>query len=104
VTGFGEFDPIPGQPVLPGMPSQAKPADGQSPLPGLEFAADDSRAAGVMFPAGDDQVAGDQDLAAVAAGLSALDGDGARMAAAIRGALDMLLDGQHTRPPPVSEG
>jgi hypothetical protein len=32
----------------------------------------------------------------VAAELRALDGDGSRMAAAIRGALDMLLDGQHT--------
>ena len=35
-------------------------------------------------------------LAAVAAELRGLDGDGSRMAAAIRGALDMLLDGQHT--------
>jgi len=32
----------------------------------------------------------------VAAELRTLDGDGSRMAAAIRGALDMLLDGQHT--------
>jgi len=32
----------------------------------------------------------------VAAELGGLDGDGSRMAAAIRGALDMLLDGQHT--------
>jgi Restriction endonuclease NaeI/Domain of unknown function (DUF4062) len=38
----------------------------------------------------------DRELAAVAAELNALDPDGARMAAAIRGALDMLLDGQHT--------
>ena len=36
------------------------------------------------------------ELAAVAAELRGLDGDGSRMAAAIRGALDMLLDGQHT--------
>ena len=36
------------------------------------------------------------ELAAVAAGLRTLDPDGARMAAAIRTALDMLLDGQHT--------
>jgi hypothetical protein len=96
VTGFSEFEPVPGQLVLPGMPSQAEPADGQSPLPGLEFAADDSRAAGLVFPAGDGQVAGDQELAAVAAELSAVDRDGAGMATAIRGALDMLLDGQHT--------
>ena len=32
----------------------------------------------------------------MAAELTALDEDGSRMAAAIRGALDMLLDGQHT--------
>ena len=32
----------------------------------------------------------------MAAELSGLDGDGSRMAAAIRGALDILLDGQHT--------
>ena len=32
----------------------------------------------------------------MAAELRGLDGDGTRMAAAIRGALDMLLDGQHT--------
>ena len=38
----------------------------------------------------------DAELAAVAAELRGLDGDGSRMAAAIRGALDMLLDGQHT--------
>jgi len=36
------------------------------------------------------------ELAAVAAALSALDPEGALMAAAIRRALDMLLDGQHT--------
>ena len=38
----------------------------------------------------------DPELAAVAAELRGLDGDGSLMAAAIRGALDMLLDGQHT--------
>ena len=43
-----------------------------------------------------DGAVGDGDLAAVAAELRALDGDGSQMAAAIRGALDMLLDGQHT--------
>ncbi len=96
----GEAEPIPGQLALPGMPSPAGAdgADGrQATLPGLEFlAADgpaDERAAGGA--AGDGTV-GDGDLAAVAAELRALDGDGSRMAAAIRGALDMLLDGQHT--------
>ena len=63
-------------------------------LPGLEFPAADRRAAADRACA--DQAAVDRDLAAVAAELRALDGDGSRMAAAIRGALDMLLDGQHT--------
>ena len=66
------------------MPSPAGPAFGQASLPGLEFLAADGR------------VTDDRELAAVAAELRALDGDGARMATAIRGALDMLLDGQHT--------
>src|SRR5437867_1810507 len=60
---------------------------GQPTLPGLEV------------PAPDDPGAGDGDdseLAAVAAELRGLDEDGSLMAAAIRGALDMLLDGQHT--------
>jgi len=92
----GEPEPIPGQLTLPGMPSPAETGGaggGQATLPGLEFPAADD-------PAGDgaagDGAAGDGDLAAVAAELRVLDGDGSRMAAAIRGALDMLLDGQHT--------
>ena len=56
---------------------------GQAALPGLDDLRD---------PAPGD----DPELAAVATELTALDGDGSRMAAAIRGALDMLLDGQHT--------
>jgi hypothetical protein len=75
--------PLLSQP-LPGMPSPAGPPFGQASLPGLEFLA------------ADDRVTDDRELAAVAAELRALDGDGARMATAIRGALDMLLDGQHT--------
>ncbi len=73
---------VPGQLALPGMPDPAGPADGQGVLPGLEV------------PEAGRQ--GDGELDAVAAGLRGLDGDGSRMAAAIRGALDMLLDGQHT--------
>ena len=84
VSPSGDFPPIPGQLVLPGMPSPAVPANGQAPLPGLEF------------PEVSGPHAGDLELAAVAGELRALDGDGSRMAAAIRGALDMLLDGQHT--------
>ena len=82
----GDLEPIPGQLALPGMPSAAADSGGtggQPTLPGLELPA-----AG----AGDD----DPELAAVAAELCGLDQDGSLMAAAIRGALDMLLDGQHT--------
>ena len=86
----GEPEPIPGQLTLPGMPSPAEAVGGQATLPGLEFP---RRTAG---RAGRGLAAADGDLAAVAAELRALDGDGSRMAAAIRGALDMLLDGQHT--------
>ncbi len=78
-----EPEAIPGQLTLPGMPSSAEAGAGQPTLPGLEIPA-----AGGL--------ADDGDLAAVAGELRALDGDGSRMAAAIRGALDMLLDGQHT--------
>ncbi len=83
----GDPQLIPGQLPLPGMPPPpaAATADGQATLPGLEVAAADAR---------DDT--DDGELAAVAAELRGLDGDGSRMAAAIRGALDMLLDGQHT--------
>jgi hypothetical protein len=76
--------PLPGQLVLPGMPYPGpEPGPGQATLPGL----DDLRAPGPGE---------DPELAAVAASLTDLDPDGSRMAAAIRGALDMLLDGQHT--------
>jgi len=79
----GDLNPIPGQLTLPGMPPFPGARNGQPTLPGLDDLTD---------PAG----AGDAELAAVAAELAALDADGARMGAAIRGALDMLLDGQHT--------
>jgi Restriction endonuclease NaeI len=82
----GDLEPTPGQLILPGMPPYPAPGAGQPALPGLE-------GFGVRAcPA----APGDPALAAVAAELTALDADGARMAAAIRGALDMLLDGQHT--------
>ena len=100
----GEAEPIPGQLTLPGMPSAAGAAGaagaggGQATLPGLEFPAADAPADGGAVGDGTDGdgAVGDGDLAAVGAELRALDGDGSRMAAAIRGALDMLLDGQHT--------
>jgi len=79
----GGLEPIPGQLILPGMPSHPVAETRQPVLPGLE---------GLTDPTAPD----DPELAAVAAELSALDADGSRMADAIRGALDMLLDGQHT--------
>ena len=86
----GDPEPIPGQLALPGMPSAAEASGGtggQLTLPGLELPAPDDPGA----------VPGeDCELAAVAAELRGLDEDGSLMAAAIRGALDMLLDGQHT--------
>jgi len=82
----GDLEPIPGQLILPGMPAYPVAETGQPVLPGLEGFE------GLAGPA----VPGDPELAAVAAELSALDADGSRMAGAIRGALDMLLDGQHT--------
>jgi hypothetical protein len=71
---------LPGQLMLPGM-APPRPPDGQVTLPGLE----------VEAASGDDA-----ELAAVADELGKLDADGSLMAASIRGALDMLLDGQHT--------
>jgi hypothetical protein len=82
----GDLEPIPGQLILPGMPACPVPEAGQPALPGLE-------GFGVMT---DPAAPGDPELAAVAAELSTLDADGARMGGAIRGALDLLLDGQHT--------
>jgi hypothetical protein len=86
----GDLEPMPGQLALPGMPSAGADGDGQPVLPGLEPPGPD--------PAGrvGGQAQADDELGAVAAELRGLDGDGSRMAAAIRGALDMLLDGQHT--------
>jgi hypothetical protein len=84
----GEAELIPGQLTLPGMPSPDEATAGQATLPGLEWPEPGGGA--------DGRVADDGELAAVAAELRALDGDGSRMAAAIRDALDMLLDGQHT--------
>ena len=84
----GDLEPIPGQLALPGMPSATEPgggAAGQLTLPGLELPVPDGAGAG-----------DDSELAAVATELRGLDEDGSLMAAAIRGALDMLLDGQHT--------
>ena len=86
----GADEPLPGQLFLPGMPVAAEPPTGQGVLPGLESGAMDGMAGC------DPDLTGDPELAAVATELRGLDHDGTRMAGAIRGALDMLLDGQHT--------
>ena len=106
----GDLEPLPGQLLLPGMP-QAGPglANGQPTLPGLDVldgwagvgpadAGHDGAGQGGPRQGGPEQGGADPDpeLAAVAAELTALDGDGALTGEAIRGALDMLLDGQHT--------
>jgi hypothetical protein len=77
--------PPPGSPGGPGSPGFAA---GHPTLPGLEA---DLECGGVGR-----RGQADRELAAVAAELGKLDPDGTRMARAIRGALDMLLDGQHT--------
>ena len=97
----GEPEPIPGQLTLPGMPSPAEAAGAAAGRPRCPAWSSRRRTArpaatGAGDGAAGDGAPGDGDLAAVAAELRALDGDGSRMAAAIRGALDMLLDGQHT--------
>jgi hypothetical protein len=93
-----DAEPLPGQLLLPGMPSESAAGTAEpDTLPGLELP-------GLELPAGlpaglaagDGRPTADDELAAVAAELRGLDRDGSRMAAAIRGALDMLLDGQHT--------
>ena len=93
----GDLEPIPGQLTLPGMPSAADAA-GAAGRPRCPAWSSPRRTAGRRPACGRPCGPGadDGELAAVAAELHGLDGDGSRMAAAIRGALDMLLDGQHT--------
>jgi hypothetical protein len=92
-----DAEPLPGQLLLPGMPSEPAACTAEpDTLPGLELPAGPELSAGLGFSARDGRPTADDELAAVAAELRDLDRDGSRMAAAIRGALDMLLDGQHT--------
>jgi len=90
----GDSEPMPGQLALPGMPPAGADGGEQPALPGLERVGLELAGPELSAPAG--QAGEDGELGAVAAELRGLDGDGSRMAAAIRGALDMLLDGQHT--------
>jgi hypothetical protein len=106
-----DAEPLPGQLLLPGMPSEPAALSAEpDTLPGLELPAGLPAGFPAGFPGAGFPGAGllgagspgagppgaDDELAAVAAELRGLDRDGSRMAAAIRGALDMLLDGQHT--------
>jgi predicted transcriptional regulator len=103
---WGALDGPRGQAALPGVTPDPVPADGQRFLPGMASLAGAQDAAaghgGAGLTAGGlpgAQVPGadtDPELARVAAELLAIDPDGAGIGAAVRGALDMLLDGQHT--------
>jgi hypothetical protein len=78
-------EPLPGQLALPGMESEPADDSGQYLLPGMEHV---SAQAG----RGDE----DPELDRVAAALRAADPDGLLLAATLRRAFDLLLDGQHT--------
>src|SRR5487761_1773700 len=83
-------EPLPGQLSLPGLEPEYADSltedDGQAALPGLE---DIGGGPGSVADA-------DSQRDEVAAALRAADPDGTLMAAAIRRAFDLLLDGQHT--------
>ena len=81
----GPSEPLPGQLALPGLEPEPADDDGQYLLPGME---DVSGQAG----AGDE----DPERNRVAAALRAADPDGLLLAATLRQAFDLLLDGQHT--------
>ena len=81
----GAPEPLPGQLALPGMESEPADDRGQYLLHGME---DVSGQAGL----GDEDP--ERDL--VAAALRAADPDGLLLAATLRRAFDLLLDGQHT--------
>jgi hypothetical protein len=78
-------EPIPGQLALPGMDPEPDGDAGQRALPGMEDACTPPRGA-----------ATDPQREQVAAVLRAADPDLTQMAATIRRAFDLLLDGQHT--------
>jgi predicted transcriptional regulator len=82
-------DPVPpdGQRFLPGMGGLAGAQPAATRAPGVPAAPDAPDAPGADA---------DPELDRVAAELLAIDPDGSGIAGAVRGALDMLLDGQHT--------
>ena len=101
----GAAPPPRGQAALPGLTPDPDPADGQRLLPGMAGLAGAQHAApGLIGAAGRavPEAAGraapetDAELGLVAAELLATDPDGTRIGGAVRHALDLLLDGQHT--------
>jgi hypothetical protein len=83
--GDGAPEQLPGQLPFPGMEPGLPAGPGQGLLPGMEEVPPPACAAGA-----------DPERDQVAAALRAADPDSTLMAAAIRGAFDLLLDGQHT--------
>jgi len=81
----GAAEPVPGQLALPGMEPGADGDSGQRVLPGME-----------AIPRPPCRGGGDPDRDRVGAALRAADPDGTLLAATIRRAFDLLLDGQHT--------
>jgi Restriction endonuclease NaeI len=97
----GPIQPPRGQAVLPGITQDPVGADGQRVLPGLAGLGGAQHAPGrdAQGTAANRRLAAgdaDPELNRVAAELLAIDPDGSRIGGAVRGALDMLLDGQHT--------
>ncbi len=102
----GPEPPPRGQAVLPGLAPDPVTADGQRLLPGMAGLTGAQHAAAGLIARGGRAGAGapdmepdtgtDTELSQVAAELLTVDPDGSRIGAAVRTALDLLLDGQHT--------
>jgi hypothetical protein len=102
----GPEPPPRGQAVLPGLAPDPVTADGQRLLPGMAGLSGAQHAAagliarggrtGASAPDMEPDTGADTELSRVAGELLATDPDGARIGAAVRTALDLLLDGQHT--------
>jgi Restriction endonuclease NaeI len=96
----GAAPPPQGQAGLPGLTPGPVSADGQGLLPGMAGLAGPQYTAPALIVAGPGtplaSARTDAELGRVAAGLLAADPDGAQIGTAVRQALDMLLDGQHT--------
>jgi hypothetical protein len=102
----GPAPPPRGQAALPGLATDPVTADGQRLLPGMAALSGAQHAAAGLIARGgragadapdmEPDTGTDTQLSQVAAELLTVDPDGSRIGTAIRTALDMLLDGQHT--------